>query len=582
LRLWALQTETAGGRRRTSAAAILCLSCSFILALAQVTSGLAASPPAPLRAAGTQEVSSGLDKKPDQGSDGGSKTGPAAAPSPSGDESLKTAPAATANVASWSSVRIRGLEAPVVLKPEPKPEVEAADALDGPPKVKQASHKQDASGKKKKAPISAREQRVGPLPDGSFVFTQAFGCVPQLGNLYFAGDGCPPDRPVVHTGIDLAAPEGTVFYAAASGWVTLAGYDRPTPDANTRIIIQHDGRQEGYSTEYLHWVASYVAVGDYVRAGEPIGEVGNVGFSTGPHLHFSVIDLSTGEHIDPVRWLPPDNTSGAYKGRLPGAEMRLPAGTTAGQPEEADQNPAPIPTKVKVPKSPPQDETGSAGAKRQHRHDDATTEGQAKSASSSHGAKKRAKNGDTKASDASNSDQTRKRERHTDGKHSERSVSGEDGQRKHKDKSEDSGDQTTDTGRGGHQNEGASDPGKGSRHDRGGNDRGGGNNGDQRDNKHHGGSDDGKNNGSNNHDGNGQGKNDKARQKDEVPVDTAAEQSIESSGSDSQATTDETSKGAKDEAAPETSDDTSPIQEPDQDATSGTESSKQNVKSKSL
>ena len=142
------------------------------------------------------------------------------------------------------------------------------------------------------------------MPAGSYTFTQHFGCVPQLGNLYFPGEGCPASAPVIHTGIDLAAPEGTPFYAAASGWVTLADYDRPTADANTRIIIQHDGRNEGYATDYLHWVASYVDEGDYVHAGDPIGEVGNVGFSTGPHLHFSVTDLDTGEFIDPLGWLP--------------------------------------------------------------------------------------------------------------------------------------------------------------------------------------------------------------------------------------------------------------------------------------
>ena len=139
----------------------------------------------------------------------------------------------------------------------------------------------------------------------------------------------PRRRPVFHTGIDLAAPEGTPFYAAASGWVTLADYDRPTADANTRITIQHDGRNEGYATDYLHWVASYVEEGDYVHAGDPIGEVGNVGFSTGPHLHFSVTDLGTGEHVDPLRWLPDEPGLEGYVSRMPNARLRLPAGTTA-------------------------------------------------------------------------------------------------------------------------------------------------------------------------------------------------------------------------------------------------------------
>lgn len=558
MRLWALQSETAGNRRRSPAATILCVSCALFLALTQATPAMAASPPAPLRTAGTQDSSSGLDHKPDAENDGASLTETASIAVPSGDESGESAPAEHANVATWSSVRTRGLEAPVVLKPDSKPEDEPADALDGTLKVKQASNKQKSSAKKKEAPASAREQRVWPLPDGSFVFTQAFGCVPQLGNLYFTGDGCPPDRPVVHTGIDLAAPEGTVFYAAASGWVTLAGYDRPTPDANTRIIIQHDGRQEGYSTEYLHWVATYVAVGDYVRAGEPIGEVGNVGYSTGPHLHFSVIDLATGEHIDPVRWLPADNRSGAFKGRLPTAAMRLPAGTTAGQPEEADQSPPPVPDKVKVPKSPPAGESETTGSKR-HRHHGATTEGEASSASSKHGGKKNgASKGDAATSQASNSDQTKKRERNKNGKHSERSASGEDDQRKHRDKSSDSGDQTTDTGRGGHQNEDVSDPEQGSRHDRGGNGRGSGNHGrggdnnsGQRNSSGHGSNKDGKNNSANDHGGDGKDKNGNSRKKDDVTADTGVDPSAEGSNGAGEAKTDESSKGAKDTAAPE-------------------------------
>ena len=185
----------------------------------------------------------------------------------------------------------------------------------------------------------------------------------------------PPDRPVIHTGIDLAAPEGTPFYAAASGWVTLADYDRPTADANTRIIIQHDGRNEGYATDYLHWVASYVEKGDYVHAGDPIGEVGNVGFSTGPHLHFSVTDLSTGEFIDPLGWLPDEPGLEGYVSVLPHARFRLPAGTTAGQPESADYAPPPPPVKEKVPKSASAD--GKRGERKQGKHHGGTREGTA-------------------------------------------------------------------------------------------------------------------------------------------------------------------------------------------------------------
>ncbi len=231
--------------------------------------------------------------------------------------------------------------------------------------------------------------RVWPMPADSYTFTQQFGCVPQLGNLYFPGAGCPAEAPVIHTGIDLAAPEGTPFYAAASGWVTLAEYDRPTADANTRIIIQHDGRNEHYATDYLHWIASYVEEGDYVRAGDPIGEVGSVGFSTGPHLHFSVTDLNTGENIDPLRWLPDEAGLEGYVSRRPTAQLRLPAGTTAGQPESADPAPPPPPVREDVPQNPP-DESGNR--ERSERRDERK------------GDQRRAEKGDESATDVSDRD----------------------------------------------------------------------------------------------------------------------------------------------------------------------------------
>ena len=276
-----------------------------------------------------------------------------------------------------SSVRPRGLEAPVELEQqegqvataEPteqaentnadRPRDEKRDPGDGP-----ARKGDETSQERDRAPQGIR---IWPMPADSYTFTQQFGCVPQLGNLYLPGAGCPAEAPVIHTGVDLAAPEGTVFYAAASGWVTLADYDRPTADANTRIIIQHDGRNERYATDYLHWIASYVEEGDYVRAGDPIGEVGSVGFSTGPHLHFSVTDLDSSENIDPLRWLPAEAGLEGYVSRRPAAQLRLPAGTTAGQPESADPAPPAPPVREDVPENPP-DESGDR--KRSDRRDE--------------------------------------------------------------------------------------------------------------------------------------------------------------------------------------------------------------------
>jgi murein DD-endopeptidase MepM/ murein hydrolase activator NlpD len=344
------------------------------------------------------------------------------------------------------SVRLRGLEAPVQLE---QPDARGADQppLESKPPAKQQDVERDPGDgpvRKRQEPAKKRnvdrEQpdiRVWPMPRGSYTFTQHFGCVPQLGNLYFPGEGCPASAPVIHTGVDLAAPEGTPFYAAASGWVTLADYDRPTADANTRIIIQHDGRNEGYATDYLHWIASYVDEGDYVHAGDPIGEVGNVGFSTGPHLHFSVTDLDTGEFIDPLGWLPDEPGLEGYVSDMPRAQLRLPAGTTAGQPESADPAPHSPPVKENVPKSPSEDGKRGEGTHGKHH-------GKARDGSSAHDGKRSGKkrsrgdaasetDADESTSDAKNGrdhsrERARTRERNKDGSQSEEAASGDDGE----------------------------------------------------------------------------------------------------------------------------------------------------------
>jgi murein DD-endopeptidase MepM/ murein hydrolase activator NlpD len=353
------EPKRSNGSRRLSAA--VSLAVSLILWLSPfVTAPVAAAPPGPIR-----EATSGITLESRTGTDR-----PLAAEKPQLPDQF-VADIAPRDVGNGGdgSVRPRGIEAPVQLE---QPEAaggerrqedgksagkqEKIDKVEPDPGDGPVRKRQETATERRRA-HERSDIRIWPMPTKSYTFSQHFGCVPQLGNLYFPGEGCPAGSPVIHTGIDLAAPEGTPFYAAASGWVTLADYDRPTADANTRIIIQHDGRNEGYATDYLHWVASYVEEGDYVHAGDPIGEVGNVGFSTGPHLHFSVTDLKTGEFTDPLRWLPDEPGLEGYVRRTPPAQLRLPAGTTAGQPESADPAPPPPPVKEKVPKSPPGDDT---------------------------------------------------------------------------------------------------------------------------------------------------------------------------------------------------------------------------------
>ncbi|MCC6314266.1 MAG: peptidoglycan DD-metalloendopeptidase family protein [Thermomicrobiales bacterium] len=253
------------------------------------------------------------------------------------------------------SVRVQGQQAPVALRPTPslaqgpKPEPRAGVAKRpnaDPNPSRTAAQRGEPAGKEAKA---AANVRIWPLRKNAFTFTQAFGCVTQIGGFYHINTGCPADRPVVHGGVDLAAPAGTRIYAAASGWITEAGLDRPEGLANTRIVVQHDGRNDGYATEYLHWSVSYVAPGDYVRAGDPIAEVGSVGYSTGPHLHFAVIDFATGDYVDPLRWLPRDASTNAYRGLAPDARPIRFGSRSAALPDYADPEPPPVPTKTRTP-----------------------------------------------------------------------------------------------------------------------------------------------------------------------------------------------------------------------------------------
>lgn len=161
--------------------------------------------------------------------------------------------------------------------------------------------------------------RVFPIA-GDYHLTQGFGCVP-VNPGYATSEFCPAETPSFHDGIDFGMPPGTPILAAASGTVTFASVDPNNASGNSVIIIEHDGSSTGFSTQYLHWQLSYVSEGQHVSAGEPIAEVGSVGYSTGPHLHFAVYDSSTGESLDPLRWLQAnvdlatvaDEASGAYE-----------------------------------------------------------------------------------------------------------------------------------------------------------------------------------------------------------------------------------------------------------------------------
>lgn len=86
----------------------------------------------------------------------------------------------------------------------------------------------------------------------------------------------------LHSGLDIAAPSGTIIHAAAAGEVTFVGW---YGQYGRCLIIDHGG---GVSTLYGHTSAILVNTGDQVERGEAVAKVGSTGNSTGPHLHFEV------------------------------------------------------------------------------------------------------------------------------------------------------------------------------------------------------------------------------------------------------------------------------------------------------
>jgi murein DD-endopeptidase MepM/ murein hydrolase activator NlpD len=127
----------------------------------------------------------------------------------------------------------------------------------------------------------------------------------------------------MHRGVDFAAPTGTPIYAAGDG--RLARVGRYGSYGNY-VRIEHG---DGYATAYAHLsrFADGMRSGRRVEQGEVIGYVGSTGRSTGPHLHFEV--LERGEQVDPLGLAQPpaENLEGptlaAFRREVRAVETRL-------------------------------------------------------------------------------------------------------------------------------------------------------------------------------------------------------------------------------------------------------------------
>ncbi len=99
----------------------------------------------------------------------------------------------------------------------------------------------------------------------------------------------------MHKGSDFAAPVGTPIYAAADGVITYTG----RMGAYGKLIkVRHDF---GMETRYAHLHRIHVERGQKVSRGEHIGDMGNTGRSTGPHLHYEI--RINGRAINPMNYI---------------------------------------------------------------------------------------------------------------------------------------------------------------------------------------------------------------------------------------------------------------------------------------
>lgn len=98
-----------------------------------------------------------------------------------------------------------------------------------------------------------------------------------------------------HYGLDFAGSDGGDIVAVGAGVVTYSG---PRYGYGNMVEINHGN---GFVTRYAHNKENLVAVGEVVKKGQQIAVMGSSGRSTGPHVHFEV--LQNGKVVNPLKYI---------------------------------------------------------------------------------------------------------------------------------------------------------------------------------------------------------------------------------------------------------------------------------------
>jgi len=111
-----------------------------------------------------------------------------------------------------------------------------------------------------------------------------------------------------HTGVDFTAPRGTPVHVTGDGVVEKIKINRSRSGYGTYIVVNHGYT---YQTLYGHLDKVHVKVGQKLKRGDIIGEVGNTGLSVAPHLHYEV--RKSEKPIDPINFFFQDITPEDYQ-----------------------------------------------------------------------------------------------------------------------------------------------------------------------------------------------------------------------------------------------------------------------------
>jgi murein DD-endopeptidase MepM/ murein hydrolase activator NlpD len=134
----------------------------------------------------------------------------------------------------------------------------------------------------------------------------------KFGNTAFAKAGAYNGKG--HNGVDFGVPTGTPLLAAADGLVEASGNTDTHKGCYSYgkwILLRHNN---GLSTLYGHLSSISASVGETVSRGSTIGYSGNTGYSTGPHLHFTVFASSA---VRVVRMADIGSKSGCRNASIP-------------------------------------------------------------------------------------------------------------------------------------------------------------------------------------------------------------------------------------------------------------------------